>query len=720
MRPKWTARWGDRPWGWVLLGAIYCLALALVLSFGETLSNSVDMGFHLQTAELLGDHLIMPESVASFQREMFAYPRWSYRLAAPAIWAGLSSPNALGLAATTSVAGVWLILLATARRVSQAAFVWAFLCAAATVVFLGATFGAEVIVNYFYPQVVGEPFAVGFILLGAYLIGRSRLAFVILALVAIWVCGQFHLIAALRAAGGLAVVLTFYVARSLIQGRPRATAWLLALPAMAGALLLNPAFAAMRGLSVVNGGIGFARPLEMGQIETAALALLFLSTAILIHQLRRPSGDTRREPALIFFAALGAGTAAAALAQAAAFAWFGESSPYAVKKHAFGVFTALAFVAPIAAGLAASARPALTSGGWRRTWAILAAAGVLAGLVVLARRTLGLGPFGAMNLFDQARFGLAGLAMVGLLAFAAHVAWAGWRLRPEPTAITLGGVVAAHLAILQLLFFRPGVIDAPRLSSLVEDTAAVREAAASQGGFLFNSSSSSVVVNFLVNMAALQLDRGSDRNYAGMLWTNDVLRPELAPNLVTEVGDPTYDAPGCRRAPPRGAVVLVDGACVAEAIYDFRAGGAGVRLLGEGWSVPERDWVWSDGPRAVIELPLPEAMRQAQSPRVVIKTIGYVPLESPRRTVHVAIEGGPSQTYVFDATISGDFAFRLDIPPEAVRRGAARIVFAIDNPEIADPAAPRRLGVALERLVLYPKVSPPAKKPGSAARTDRR
>lgn len=694
---------------WGLLGvAVYGAVLSFVLSFGETLSNSVDMGFHLQTVELLRDHLIFPSSAETFQREMFAYPRWSYRLAAPAAWAGLSSPNALGLAATGSLAAVWLILLATARRISAPTFIAAFLCASATTLFLGAAFGAEVIVNYFYPQLVGEPFALASILAGAYVIRRSKPAFLVLALIAIWVCGQFHLIAALRAAGGLAVVLLFDVASEWMAGRRRVAVWLLGLPGMALALLLNPAFAAMRKLSVVNGGIAFARPIEIWQLVLAAIALLGLSAAILLRQLRDETGDDPRRPAVTFFAALGASTASVALAQAAAFAWLGESSPYAVKKHAFGVFTALAFVIPIGAGLAwRSLSPALRQHAERPITILLAGASAAVALA-LARRMLAIQGVEAFPPFELVRYLLAAAAVAGLVWIALHLILRGWRPRGGVLAQAIAAVLVAHLAILELLLFRTGQMDAPRLSSLVEDSAAIRAAAPPEAkGFLFASSKSSVVVNFLVNMAALQLNRGSDRNYAAMLQTNDVPRPELAPYLITEVGDPTYDVPSCRRGPPVGSVVPVNGACVAEAAYDFGISGSGVPLLAEGWSANEPDFTWSDGPRAVVKVPLSPTLRHAQSPRMIIDTNGFVPTHSPRRTVHVSIDGGPPQTYTFDATISGDFTFRLDIPRETLRKGVATIVFKVDNPEIADPAAPRRLGVALRRIVIYPKAPPP-------------
>jgi hypothetical protein len=203
-------------------------------------------------------------------------------------------------------------------------------------------------------------------------------------------------------------------------------------------------------------------------------------------------------------------------------------------------------------------------------------------------------------------------------------------------------------------------------------------------------------------MAALQMDRGSDRNFAPMLLSGDVLHPELAPNMITEVGDPTYDVRHCRRGPPRGSVVLVDGDCVPQALYEFGVGDSGAALLIEGWSVQEEDWTWSDGPRAEIRLPLPPPMRNVQNPRVLIRTTGYVTAESPNRVVHATVEGARPQTYTFNFHTSVQHAFRLEIPPEAVRQGMARIVFTIDKPEVPDPKAPRHLGVAVWRMVLYP------------------
>ncbi|HYD43682.1 MAG TPA: hypothetical protein VEA79_00295, partial [Phenylobacterium sp.] len=401
------------------LAAVYCVLAGLVLSFGKTLGNSVDMGFHLQTTELLRDHLFMPRSAESFQREMFAYPRWSYRLATPAVWAGLSTPNALGLAAAASIAAAWLMLLTMARRISEAVFLMAFLCSSAVILFLGAAIGAEVVINYFYPQLVGEPAAIGLVLLGAYLIERSRVAFAAFALAAVWIAGQFHLIPALHTAGGLGVVLVVDWLRTPAAGRLRAAAWLLTLPAMGAVLVLHPAFAALRRLSIVDGGIRFGAPLDVGQVGLAAAALLALSGAIVLHLLRRPE-PTAARPAIVFFAAIGGATAAAALAQAGAFIWLGEGSPYAVKKHAFAVFTALAFVVPVGAWLAAR----VPSHG-RRLFSVLAALGVLAVGYAVLRQATALGPFIYLSPFDQVRVILAGATVAGLLLAAVLVVWTG-------------------------------------------------------------------------------------------------------------------------------------------------------------------------------------------------------------------------------------------------------------------------------------------------------
>ncbi|MCC7268445.1 MAG: hypothetical protein IT546_14065 [Caulobacteraceae bacterium] len=693
-----------------LLG-VYCVAAGLALSFGKTLGNSVDMGFHLQTTELLRDHLFVPGSAESFQREMFAYPRWSYRLASPALWVGLSSPNALGLAATFSAATAWLMLLVMARRVSEAVLLMALLCSTTIILFLGAAIGAEIVINYYYPQLVGEPVAIGLVLIGVYLIGRSRLAFTAFAVAAIWVTGQFHLIPALHAAGGLGVVLVVDWLRTPAALRMRAAAWLLALPAMVAALVLNPAFAAQRRLAIVDGGIRFVSPLDIWHVVLAAAALLALSGAIILHRLRRPEPAAGAGPALIFFAAIGSATAAAALAQAAALGWLGEGSPYAVKKHAFAVFTALAFVFPLSAWLAS------------RSWAIafpprlgqllrlLASAGVLAIAYVIRRRAMALGPFTHLTPYDQLRVLIAGATALGLLLAAVLIAW-NRRVAPISGAVRLAGpILVAHMAVLQLLFLRPGQIDTPRLSSILEDTAALKARAPGAGGYLFASSEPQPVMNFLVNMAALQMDRAANRNFATMLSVGDVPFPELAPNMITEVGDATYDVAHCRRGPPQGSVVPVDGACIPQAVYDFGVADAGAALLGDGWSVQEQDWTWSDGPRAEINLPLPPSMKAAENPRLIIQTTGYTSPQSTNRVVHLTIEGGTPQTYTFNHGTSGARAFRLEIPAEALRRGMARIVFTIDDPQVPDPKAPRHLGVAVWRMVLYPDAARAADRP---------
>ena len=124
-------------------------------------------------------------------------------------------------------------------------------------------------------------------------------------------------------------------------------------------------------------------------------------------------------------------------------------------------------------------------------------------------------------------------------------------------------------------------------------------------------------------------------------------------------------------------------------------------VLAEGWSLPERSGVWTDGPEASLRLPLPEGGEDA-----LIVNLELDPFTVPgdeSRTVEVLF-GGRRQRVELQAADPRNPPIRLRIEPRS-----GRTLLELDL-LVRNPAAPhehgiddeRRLGVHLRSLMISP------------------
>jgi hypothetical protein len=625
---------------WIGLGALWCVALGYVFGRDRMLSFSVDMSHHLQLVDVFRDHWRVPVEYQGYLLETYFYPKLSHRFAAVLDRTGVGELAALTIAGMTAAAAGWLMLFDQARRVSLWVLGGALALAALAARQLRAVLGQEIVGSFFYPQLVSEAVFVAAAVAGAAALRRSRSLFLLFTLLAVWACGGFHLVGALKLAGALMVLAAFEMAADMRIARRLDWRLALSLVAAPAALLANPAFWTMRKLAAHNGGINFAAPITATHMGLAAGVLLALSAWVLMAALVRHGPGWREAPpawrAAVVIAAMGAAAAGAALAQLAAFELLGEGSPYAVLKHTFGVVTLLALVAPL----------------W--LWSLRGGAAA-----------------------NRPRLGAA-------------------------------AAVAAQAGLVWLLFHHASWIDMGETRRIFE---AARQFRIDQGlkagesRALFVSARRPREVAFAASVAMLRAPR--DVNALGIYLTGHPLAPEDLPTILTEQGDPNYDIAACRAAPPPSPLVAVRGPCAAPPRLSFVTGAAGTAYLRDGWSLPEPAGVWSLGQRAVVELPLPASAAAAEALQLQIETIGFTPVKSPRRAVRVWLEGGPSESFVFDRATALNHVFVLSPPKGAIAVGKVRIVF-----EVADPISPkavgagedsRRLGVGLQAIRLFPR-----------------
>lgn len=372
---------------WGVGAALWCLLLGALLSWNRMLSLSVDSSYHLQVMEVVRHAFLVPPQGHEFMAEMAIYPKLSHRLAALAASLGWPELNALLLVGVTSAAVVWLALFDQARRVSPGFMLICALLAVIDVLVLRAAFGGELVDNFFYPQIVGEAVAALGLVGGGLLLPRSRPVFVAYATAVVLLTGCFHLVPTLKLAGALMAMLGLTWLRDVIHARRFDPVGLVGLFAILGGVVGSPFFWRMRWMAANNGSLNLAEPLPLEGLAVAAALLLLLSGWVLIVELLRSpaavEGDEKPTASAVLLAAFGAAAAAAMLAQYAMWALRHDGSPYAVMKHSFGVFSLLAFVAPLwgMTVLGMRGRPVRAPDAWIRT--IGPAAAFAAQLVVM-------------------------------------------------------------------------------------------------------------------------------------------------------------------------------------------------------------------------------------------------------------------------------------------------------------------------------------------------
>ena len=626
-------------WIWGAGVALWCLVLAGVLSADRMLSMSVDSSYHLQVMEVVRHAFLIPPSAESWMAEMAYYPKLSHRFAGLFATLGWHHLNALLMAGVLSAAVVWACLFEQARRVSLT-FLGA--SAALTVVNIYLTrgaYGAELINNFFFPQIVGQGVALLSLVTGVALLPRSRPAYVLFATAAVGFCGCFHLVPTLQLAGALMAMLGVVWLRDILRERrydPVGFAGLLTIPA---AIFLNPFYAKMRYIAHNNGSLNLGADISLEMLAAFSILLVALSAWVLLVELLRPVDDpdkAQSDGAALMFAALGAACGAAMLAQYAVFKVLHDGSEYAVLKHSFGVFGLLAFVVPL--------------------W----------GLTVLGVRA---------DMFET---------------LADERRW----------TIGVGGAFAAQTAVMLCLFLRPSVMDVPRINAIMEDIRQVRVTRGLSGEqVMFSAADVPPIITYMGTIAMLQSPHGG--NVLSLMDDGRPDRAGDVPYLITLAGD-AYDKAGCRSGPAVGLVVVVTGACLEPPSLAFKAGGSGAPYLREGWAGPESGGVWSNGRHSVVELPVADWQRALKAPQLEVATFAFIPPESPKRTVTVSVPGGPSQTFNYDLKTVVRHDFVLQLPPEALKGPVLRVFIDSPDAQSPKSLGlgddPRIMGAGLETM----------------------
>jgi hypothetical protein len=586
------------------------------------LSTSGDLALHYQLVDVFQHGLSIPAPAIAYLDRMAVEPNLAHRLAGLLAWAGFPGFSALSVLGVAAAALVWLTLFDRLRRISAWAVAVGALLSFLGARLLGAVHGGEVMENFFYPQMVAEAFFVTCAVAGAVLLQRSRWLFVGFAVASTIVCGFIHTLPAIKLAGTFMALLAFDAAFVTIRLRkPPPVACLVGLVALPASIVLNPCFTTMVGMAAAWGGIWFRYPIGFAALIPAELVLGALAISVLLRDLLRwspepGSPENHSIQAARLLSCMAAAAAAGGLGQFA-FLQTGAGSPYAVLKHAFGVFSLLCLMVPVAIWA------------WRR---------------------------------DRTAEPSRGVA------------------RPRGPWVA----VAAQSLLIGYLFVRPSHIDIDRTARLLDDARQARLAlglAPGSRAAVFASDTLPPGAAFAMNIVALRSSKSS--NAMGVLFNGNPIEPEHATWILTEAGDKSYDIAACRRGPPFGALVVVEGACVAPPELAFGKDGAGLRSLGPGWSRdPASGEVRLVAPQASLDLPLPP--RTAQAPRAILQLALRLAAATPGAagSLHVRLAGVAGEAPVLNGADPRDRVFLIELPPGVRTQRQAHILVDAGAPAL--------------------------------------
>lgn len=622
-----------------------CLGLLLVvLNLDTGTSNSIDLAHNYALAfRLAQDWRLVPGDPTL--GEMNFYPAGSHALAACVGMLLNSTFLGLQVTALAAVALVWgaLVYLVNTlpSRVALAASVLLGGLLWANHRFLGLDLhGSEIVGNFFYPQLVAQGLALLAIAIAVRLDKEgTRLHAVVFLIAAIYGVACVHLLPALELLGTLCGVLLLHVLTLPGPWRTRVPALLAAaLAALAGllAVVLNPSFAAMRKISEINGNLTLV--LFSGKPALVLLCLAALAAALLLLALWNRDRNGLR--ALKFLAAYGASIAGLCLLQLALLQ-LNYGSDYAVKKYAFGLSSFLVVTLAIV--------PA---------WLLARAAGARALPPPVA----------------SVATTLAALALLGV-AFTWCARWAKLNDNSDVVAIER-----------QLLTVQRG---------------ALLPATDGKADVVVDLKDQSWTINYLFSIALAHTPR--ELAMRRVLETNDLGALDQYHTILSSRGASRYGFSGCERA-GSGPLLMLDAACVAKAVeearickrvVDFSERGKLAPFMLSGFSWPQPEQRWTDGPTSTFTCVLPERFTSA-----TISLSPFLHASHQRQRLAFSVNGGTPVRVEF----TGEAAPRqLTLPLPDAAPGAT-LVFTLETPDAKSPQELgingdwRRLGVGVTTL----------------------
>ncbi|MGH8156496.1 MAG: hypothetical protein ACREPQ_00120 [Rhodanobacter sp.] len=590
--PAWRATVGAL----IIIGAI-----AFVFQyFGKLYTGSIDLAHHYALVSYIGQHLGLPENVP-YLGDMNTYPHYSHALAA--IFGNFLSSPLMGLQLVTllSIYGLWAAIalaMATLPQRHAVIFVVAFgaLLALNQLWLHAELFGQEVIHSFLFAELVAQALCVWVYVLMLLMErhGTPALLRYAVCVAALHIAVRTHLLPAIELFGSFGLLVALDVMEA---GRPKrlyaALCGGIALMVGCACIVLDPAFNAMRKLSVNNGAL----PLQLLQNP---LALALLATVVILLSLtlawRWLAGGRGHlgERLLVYkyFACFGAATGILCLLQILLLKW-GLGSDYACRKYAFALQT-LFFIDLALLICSFVMRRAESSGSASHT---------------------------------SSKNVVANLAPALLIALSMHLSF--------PSPLAPHGQDLGHLLSIE------------RAVTALHDTEV--EAIAGKKNYVVGLAGLPWIDDYLFSISVLATPQdGATRD---LITGKGVRYPNEVGYLITTVGAKPWDITTCRQHVYASGLVVVDGSCAIEKYqsakcwdgFDFSSNSYLPWGAADGFSGPEPTGRWNEGQHSSITCTLgPGSPRPSQ---VLIYAQGHLPA-GPQRML-VSINGGPDQAFVY-------------------------------------------------------------------------
>jgi hypothetical protein len=349
---------------WVLSALIALVLVATRWRFHY--AASVDWGLHYGLANFLFTRFMDPGASDAFLGFMASYPPAAHWLAALSTFftgSTLVSMNVVALLATFAAYALMAALLTEGRGIADLAALGVFSALCFALAHERAAFGYQVILNYFYPQLVGEALvlaAVAWLATGALtrMVAWKRW---IAAFAITWVLCAFQPLAAVEF-GAIAVLFAFL--EDMPEGRTggwgRAITAAVPMAAAVGAGIAgSPFFWLVSRLAANQGWLSFGRWMSAYDYQPLVLAAVVASLGTVLLARR---GLLPRSKAFAL-ASMSMAGAALIVGQTMALRFAGVGSLYAVSKYVF--FTGTACALCIAYGVQALVSRRAASARWK-------------------------------------------------------------------------------------------------------------------------------------------------------------------------------------------------------------------------------------------------------------------------------------------------------------------------------------------------------------------
>ena len=316
-----------------IIGIIF-LSIFILHIKDHLFTYSTDLAHHYALIDNLSKYSSVNNSFGNLG-EMAYYPNWSHRLAS--IFGGFYVSNIAGLSFVSifSLAIIWLIISFFILNLKPFISILTLLFILIVGLFsnyIGAFHGKEIIVNFFYSQLVGEAFAY-IVLFTAYFLFERRKLLIFMLLVSSLLLEFFHLLPAIQILG-LSFLIVFYD-----MYKKKKFDYIVLSILFAGLVLFifHPSFEAMQSIGDNNGHLSFPFMRHPTEINYSIIILLILFSVIIsVNFIMSEKYITFTSIRLLSFFSLSNSTLMALQTIALS---LGHGSEYAVKKYIFTLIT---------------------------------------------------------------------------------------------------------------------------------------------------------------------------------------------------------------------------------------------------------------------------------------------------------------------------------------------------------------------------------------------